>query len=270
MASSMMHRTIANIDCLIAEPQVPTSETLLCLHGIGGDHASFLPQLEGLSDRLRVVVWNMPGYGKSTMLSPMTFEALAKALKQLISELNTGPVHIMGQSIGGMVAQELFHRYPETVKSLILVATTTVFGGKDDSFKEAFLAARLKPLDDGLAMSEIAQQAIPSIVGTNTSHTIVQSAIDSMASVDSDVYREVLQCLVTFNRRLEWTDVTCPVLAVAGSEDSNAPAATMRKMAEKLLQTQFYELEGAGHLVNLEKGDDVNNLTQQFISQINC
>lgn len=241
-------------------------QTVLCLHGIGGDDGSFLPQSVTLSTYFRVVVCNMPGYRNSIPLDSMTFENLANSLQHLVAVLDCGPVHIIGQSIGGMIAQEFYHRYPDSVASLCLVATTTAFGGRDDSFKNDFLDARLKPLELGHSMEQIATQAVPTIVAAGADETVVQSAIRSMASVDAQVYRQVLRCLVTFNRRREWPEIACPVCIVSGSEDTNAAAATMRKMADKLPHAEYHEVHSAGHLVNLEKGSEFNDIVSRFIS----
>ena len=160
---------IADIDCLISEPDVTDAgtETIVCLHGIGGDDASFEPQ-QALADQYRVVAWNMPGYKKSVVVSPLNFEVLAEKLHRFIITLDAGSVHLMGQSIGGMIAQETYYRFPDSIKSLILVATTAAFGGRDESFKNAFLKARLKPLDSGMSMQQLASAAMPEIVGKNT------------------------------------------------------------------------------------------------------
>ena len=259
---------IASLDCLIAEPDKASDDlqTVVCLHGIGGDDASFLPQLKGLSDEFRVVAWNMPGYRESAPLTAVTFANWAESLQQLVVALVDGPVHIIGQSIGGMIAQDFYHRFPDLVSSLLLVATTTAFGGKDDSFKNAFLDTRLKPLDQGKSMREIATEAMPSIVGKDTDDAIVESAINSMAAINPEAYRDVVRCLVTFNRRSEWAFIGCPVCLVAGSQDSNAPAATMHKMASKLTQAACHEIPGAGHLVNLEKGDEFNAIAKRFLT----
>lgn len=261
-------KRIANIDCLIAEPDKSqaTLQTVLCLHGIGGDDASFQPQLEGLSGSSRVVAWNMPGYRESAAQDTLTFKGLAQSLQALVAALDCGPVAIIGQSIGGMIAQEFYHRFPVQVSSLVLVATTTAFGGKDDTFRNAFLEARLKPLDNGKSMKEIAVEAMPSIVARGTSDIIVHAAIDSMAAVKPEVYREVLRCLVTFNRRVEYQDIACPVCIVSGSDDTNAPAATMLKMAEQLSNAEYHEISGAGHLVNLEKADEFNVIAKAFLT----
>ncbi len=243
------------------------TETLVCLHGIGGDDKSFLPQSISLSDEFRVISWNMPGYQNSDAITPVTFELLAKTLKEWLETLNAGPVHLVGQSIGGMIAQECVHRYPELVKSLVLIATTTAFGGRDDSFKDAFLKARLKPLDEGKSMQTLAEETVPLITGSKVSDESIDQAVRSMAAVPVETYREILKCLVTFNRRESLANIKQPVCVISGSEDSNAPAVTMKKMAEKLSHSEYHELEGAGHLVNLELPEACNDIIRHFIKK---
>ena len=51
-----------------------STNSLICLHGIGGDDKSFEPQLKNLSSKYRVVSWNMPGYKGSKTLENYSFE----------------------------------------------------------------------------------------------------------------------------------------------------------------------------------------------------
>jgi len=265
-----VRKQLAGIEYAIAEPdnQKPAG-TIIFMHGIGGDDTSFEQQLSGLSDQYRCIAWNMPGYRGSTK-QPLTFEALAASLLSLLDALELESAHIAGQSIGGMVAQEFYHRYPERVDSLVLIATTAAFGGKDSSFRDAFLSARLKPLDDGVSMPELAQQSMPAVTGNNISDSALQGAIDAMAGLPEAVYRDVLKCLVTFDRRAEFVGIRCPVCLIAGSEDGNAPAKTMEKMAAKLQSTEclveYHEIAGAGHLINTECPDECNRIILQFLN----
>lgn len=245
---------------------VSNIQTIVCLHGIGGDDQSFLPQSLALSDQIRVLAWNMPGYQSSDSLEHLTFETLANALKQWLESLEIESVHIVGQSIGGMIAQEFVHRYPEMVRSLVLIATTPAFGGRDESFKDAFLAARLKPLEQGKSMQALAEETVPAITGSLATDEAKQLAVRSMAAVPVETYRNILRCLVTFNRRESLSSITQPVCVIAGNEDNNAPAVTMKKMAEKLSDSEYHELEGAGHLVNLEMGEECNDIIRHFIT----
>lgn len=268
MNARMQHTVLAGIEFTDISPDGKSGqhETLICLHGIGGDDASFLPQSIGLSDKYRVIAWNMPGYAGSQALEEQTFETLSHALSNFLLALDLGPVHLVGQSIGGMVAQEFAHRYPERVKSLVLVATTSVFGGRDESFKQAFLQARLKPLDEGKSMSELATETVPIITGSKVTEAVSRAAVNSMSVVPVNTYREILKCLVTFNRREELVNIQCPVCLIAGSEDTNAPAATMKKMSGKIANSEYHELQGGGHLVNIEMSEDTNRIIRHFIN----
>ncbi len=260
----------AGLDFTIALPKDVSAHTqsIICLHGIGGDDQSFLPQSQFLSDRFRVVAWNMPGYRDSRKLDDVSFNELANSLLGLIDELQLSKVHLVGQSIGGMIAQEFALCFPERALSLVLIATTSAFGGKDDGFKDAFLKARLSPLDEGTSMQNLAEQSIQHIVGSQCSNAVKIAAINSMAAVSESSYRDILKCLVTFNRRKEFTQIKCPVCLISGSEDTNAPSSTMKKMSEKLPGSQYHEVNGAGHLVNLENDAEVNRIINQFLSEI--
>ena len=257
------------IEYLIAEPDKKDTDiqTIICLHGIGGDDSSFNPQLQSLASTHRVIAWNMPGYKNSDTVHPYTFKNLSQKLSDFVKALNFGKVHLIGQSIGGMLAQEFAITYPSQIKSLVLIATTSAFGGKNDEFKTAFLAARLKPLDDGMSMLLQAKQAIPSIVGTKINSAQLAEAIAAMAAIDPVVYREVLSCLVTFDRRNQFASITNPVCLISGSEDHNAPARTMEKMAQQLVDVQYHDINGAGHLVNLEQPELVNEIITQFLDK---
>ncbi|MFT6879054.1 MAG: 3-oxoadipate enol-lactonase, partial [Granulosicoccus sp.] len=82
-----------------------------------------------------------------------------------------------------------------------------------------------------------------------------------------NTYRQILKCLITFNRREEFANIQCPVCLIAGSEDTNAPAITMKKMSDKLPDSEYHELQGGGHLVNIEMSDHSNRIICQFINK---
>jgi len=267
VTDQLTRRVLAGIELSEAVPKDASgpTETIICLHGIGGDDASFLPQTINLSSHYRVLSWNMPGYRGSSALSPLTFEALSDALLNVIEALSVGPVHLIGQSIGGMIAQDFSLRHPTLVKSLVLIATTSAFGGRDESFKQAFLKARLRPLNEGKSMAELAQETVPLITGSKVSDAVMNAAVASMSAVPVNTYKQILECLVTFNRREDIKNITCPVCLLAGSEDDNAPALTMKKMSEKLPNSEYHELQGGAHLVNIELSDESNHIIRQFL-----
>ena len=240
---------------------------VLCLHGIGGDRTSFADQLGQLGGR-RVIAWNMPGYGGSDPLMQMDFAALSGAVVALLDALGIATVHLVGQSIGGMIAQEVAIRSSDRVASLGLIATTPAFGGRDDSFRQAFVAARLGPLDAGADMAMLAQQAIPAIIGPAASAEMRQLAIAAMGRIDETAFRQVVSCLVTFNRRADQHRISQPCCLIAGAHDTNSPARVMAKMADGLANATFHIVDQAGHLVNSECSETVNAILTAFFSRV--
>lgn len=241
---------------------------VFCMHGIGGNTKSFEPQLQYFEGKQKIIAWDMPAYGESTALSEMTFEALADAAITALDELGLQQVVFVGQSIGGMVALEIAHRHPERVAALVLVGTTPSFGGRDESFKDDFLKARLAPLDAGKTMQDLAPKFVPQIVGSKASEAVIAAATASMAAVSIAAYRSTIECLVTFNRRDALATMQMPCLLIAGDEDKNAPARTMQKMADTLPSSQYHCLEGVGHLINLEAADACNRLIEKFLGEL--
>ncbi len=239
---------------------------VLCLHGIGGNTRSFAPQLGGLN--ARVIAVNLPGYGGSASSGDLSFEGLAGTVVAFLDALDLPNAHLCGQSIGGMIALETAARHPDRVASLALIATTAAFGGRDDSFKDAFLKARLAPLDAGQTLSDLARAFVPEITGPKAGPEAIASATASMAAVPEATYRAILRCLVTFNRRDALADIDVPACLIAGSHDAQAPVKTMARMAEKMPDAAFHEVEGAGHLVNLEAGEETNAILNAFYARL--
>jgi pimeloyl-ACP methyl ester carboxylesterase len=239
---------------------------IICLHGIGGSQDSFLSQLQALSDTHRVIAWDMPGYGQSALLEHTTFTTLTQSLLSFMDALNIEQAHIIGHSIGGMIAQEIAITAPDRIASLTLLGTTASFGGRDDSFKQRFLEARLKPLDEGQSMSSLADEFVPQIVGSKASSEMMKAASDTMRKVPIQTYRDIMQCLIQFDRYADSGLITQPCCLIAGDEDSNALTKTMQKMAVKIPNSQFFELEHVGHLLNLEAPKRCNQILHQFFT----
>jgi pimeloyl-ACP methyl ester carboxylesterase len=242
---------------------------LVCLHGIGGDATSFRAQIDGLAGPDQPVLsWDMPGYGGSAPLVAMDFVALCDRLCAALDELGMVRVVIAGQSIGGMIAQEMAIRHPDRVAGLVLIATVPGFGGRDDSFRDAFLAARLAPLDQGIGMAALAAEAIPAVLGPAVDSAIQDEAITAMAAIPEAAYRQVLTTLVTFNRREDQHLITCPCLLIAGGKDDNSPARVMEKMADRLPDAALLVIENAGHLVNSEANQDCNRAISALLRRL--
>ncbi|MDH6234795.1 3-oxoadipate enol-lactonase [Mesorhizobium soli] len=241
---------------------------VLFLHGIGGGADSWLRQLEFFGRSRRAIAWWMPGYGPSASLSDMTFDALADAVVALLDRLELPRVHLVGHSIGGMVAQTLAGRAQDRLASLTLSATSPAFGSKDGDFQKAFVEKRLKPLDDGFSLADLAPKIVAELVGDNVDMGAIEAAIASMSQVPPASYRAAMSCVVHFDARPVLPTIRVPTQLVAGSQDTNAPASMMERMAQKIAGACFRVIEGAGHLANMEQPAAFNQILSNFITDI--
>lgn len=242
-------------------------ETVLMLHGIGGGHLAFAPQVETLASAgYRAVAWDMPGYGHSAPIEPYTFKGLAQSCVNLIEALKCDQVVLLGHSMGGMVAQEVVARRPELVSKLILCGTSPAFGKPDGEWQRDFIAQRTAPLDAGKTMAEVAETLVPAMVGPEALPEGVRLATHCMGLVPAATYRRALDCIVTFDRRDSLARVRVPTLLVAGEHDRNAPPAVMKKMAGAIAHSTFLEMKGVGHLMNLEAPEAFDDLVLNFLA----
>ena len=241
--------------------------TVLMLHGLGGGHLAFAPQVETLASAgYRAVAWDMPGYGHSAPIEPYTFKGLAQSCVQLIEALKCRQVILLGHSIGGMVAQEVVLRRPDLVSRLILCGTSAAFGEPEAEAQREFIAQRLELLEAGKSMTELAETLVPRMVGPGSMPEGVRLATICMSQVPAATYRRALECMATFDRRGALATIRVPTLLIAGEHDRAAPPATMKKMAESIADSTFIEMKGIGHLQNLEAPDDFDGMVLNFLA----
>jgi 3-oxoadipate enol-lactonase len=247
--------------------------TVLMLHGIGGGHLAFAPQVEALAGAgYRAVAWDMPGYGRSAPIEPYTFKGLAQSCVDLIDALQCDSVVLVGHSMGGMVAQEVIARRPDKVSRLVLSGTSPAFGKRSDgrsaeAWAQQFIAQRTAPLDAGQSMADVAQLLVPQMAGPGALPEGLRLAEHCMGAVPAATYRRALDCLVTFDRQAALAHIRVPTLLVAGEFDRVASPAVMKRMAEAIPAARYAELKGIGHLTNLEAPEDFDGLLLGFLAE---
>lgn len=242
---------------------------LLFLHGIGGNQDSFDAQLPHFAGKYMAVAWDMPGYGATPLPDePLTFELLADAAAAVIDALAVDQAHVVGHSMGGMVAQTLVKRHPERIASLVLSGTSPAFGKPGGDWQAQFLAARLKPLDQGKTPADFAEALVDGMWGDNDDPAAKARAAGSMKALSADSYRAALKCIVTFDERENLPHIACPTLCLAGEKDTNAAPAVMEKMAAKIPGARYHCMPGVGHLANVERPDLFNAAIDDFLESL--
>ncbi|WP_424591992.1 alpha/beta fold hydrolase [Bradyrhizobium sp.] len=243
----------------------PASPPLVFLHGIGGAARAWRSQLGFFADRCRTVAWDMPGYGGSASLPTVSIANLADALRDFLRQIGaTNPV-LVGHSIGGMIVQQLLAKHPRLAGAIVLAQTSPAFGKPDGDWQKSFIDARLGPLDRGETMVSLAPALVRELVGDDPDAGGMELARECMASVPEATYRATMLALLGFDQRGALKNIAVPTLVLSGSKDNNAPAPMMAKMASYIPSAKYLELEGAGHLANLERPAAFNAALDGFL-----
>lgn len=239
---------------------------LVMLHGMGSTASVWLPQLEYFGHERLAVAWTMPGYAQSPAPPALSWEALAASLRDLLDALGIERAHVLGHSIGGMIAQEFYHRHPGRVQSLVLSATSAAFGSADAAWKEEFLRQRIDAMRPYERFADAAPALLDGFMNPATPPRARALAALSAGGIEKERYLDAMRLLVTFDRGADFHDIAVPVLLLAGEHDTQAPPKGMKRLAQGRAHVRFQELPAVRHMANLEAPDTFNQAVESFLA----
>ena len=252
-----------------------TGPAVIALHGLGATKGSFLPTVAALSDRFRVIAVDLPGFGDSSKPIGASYDApfFARAVVELLDELELDRAHLIGNSLGGRIALEVALAHPDRVQRIALLAPSL-----------AWLRARpwarlLKLTRPELGLVQLA----PRPIVEGIVRRLIPGADDGWTAAGVD---EFLRAYLTPAGRaafyaaarhiyLEephgedgfWTrlrGLEPPALFVWGRRDSLVPIAFARHVEEALPQARHLELD-CGHVPQIERPRETNTAIAEFL-----
>jgi pimeloyl-ACP methyl ester carboxylesterase len=241
---------------------------LVLLHGMGSTASVWLPQLEHFGRTRRVLAWTMPGYGASPAFPELSWPALADALAALANAQGLARFHLLGHSIGGMVAQVFAQRHPGRLASLVLSATSAGFGAASPAWKAEFLRQREEPLAAHASFAEAAPQMLARFCAPCITPARRALAELSASGIEKDAYLRAMRLLLTFDGAAQLAQLEMPVLLVAGSTDEQAPLKAQQRLLAHLPQGRLAVLEGLNHMANLEDPERFNACVEAFVNEV--
>lgn len=231
----------------------PDAIPIVFLHGIGGGARLWADQIARFGETYRAIALDLPGYGSSRPLETASVGSYGDALAAFVRSLGLDRPILVGHSLGGMIVQSYMADGLGPVRAAVLAQTSPAFGGRDPSWAEEFVAARLSPLERGETMASLAPTVAASLVGPEPDPVAVALVRDCFARVPETTWRASVLALLGFDRREALARISVPTLLLAGSEDKNAPAPMMAKMAEKVPDAEYVCLDGIGHMAFAER-----------------
>jgi pimeloyl-ACP methyl ester carboxylesterase len=169
-------------------------------------------------------------------------------------------VDLVGLSFGGMVAQHLTLDHPHLVRSLALLDTSPAFGLDGVTTPERWLATRVDAIRDPDRSSSSIEAVVHGLLAANASDDVRSEMISSMRDVPPATLEAACAALTRHDTRARLHEIAVPVLVMVGEADTETPPSYSAAIASRVPDARLVVVPGAGHLLNLEAPDAVNDL----------
>ena len=239
-----------------AWPLDPRKPTLVFIHGAGNSSVLWNDQLKGLDDRRNLLALDLPGHGRSPGAGYTTVPDYARVVMDfLISVKVPSPIPV-GLSMGGAITQQLLLDYPNNCIAGVLIST----------------GARMKVTP---VIFETIEKNYPAFVesakqfaiSSKTDPARIQPILDDNLKCPPSVAFGDFQACDRFDVRERLTEIRARVLVVTGEDDLLTPPKFGEFLADKIKGAQRAHIRDAGHLVPVEKPDELNQVLLTFLKE---
>jgi len=241
---------------------------LMLVNGLGSDHLEWLHQLSAFAPHFRVIVFDNRGTGMSDVPpGPYTTARMADDVAALLGALEIARAHVLGVSLGGMIAQEVALRHPDRVEGLVLGCTGP--GGR--------LSVRPSPesmaafaLVEGEDPEAKLRRMIPFLYTDECirdrpeeAEGFLRRRLDHPAPAEG--YLAQLSAAVTHDAASRLKAIRAKTLIITGDADRLVPWENSLRLAGRIPGAKLVVLPGAPHRLFAENAADFNREVLQFL-----
>jgi len=241
-------------------------EPVVMIHGLGGTTNTFTPLLPAFARHKRVR-FDLPGSGRSSRVEgPLSVEVFLEAVAKAMAAAKVEKAHVVGHSMGTIVAAHFAAAEPGAVKSLALFGPLLA---PPDQARVGIRARAAKARQEG--MRGVADALLQSSISSETrAKRLVAVAFvrESLMGQDPDGYARSCEALADM-QAADTTRITCPTLLVTGEEDVVSPPQSVRMMGQKISGSRVEVLRGCGHWTPVEKPEECMDLLNRFYLDAN-
>jgi 3-oxoadipate enol-lactonase len=248
------------------DPNPTAVSTVLLLHGLGADANSWALQLPALTAAgFRPIAPDIPGFGQSPYDGRgWSISRMAGMMAELVQELQTGPVHVMGLSMGGVVAQQFALDHPLQTRSLVLVSTFARLRPESLSgwlyFLQRFILVNTLGLRPQARV--VAQRVFPGA----EHEELREMLVEIITHANPSAYRKAMISLGTFNSVNRLGEIMKPTLVVTGADDTTVTPARQEILVKCIPAARQLILANAGHAVPVDQADRFNQELSSFLT----
>ena len=232
-------------------------QSLVFIHGSGGNSSAWSHQYARLHKRFNIAAVNLPGHGQSGGQGEQDISAYVLKLKEILGVLNLQSPVLIGHSLGAAVALGFAAAHPREISAAVAVGGGLTMPVNPDIL--AGLRAHPEVIIDMICKISVAKENRP---------VFFDALRKSLAQADIDVLAGDMLACSKFDLARELKKIIMPVLVVCGKEDKMTPPASSEQIAAGIPGAKLALIEGAGHMVMMEKPSSFNQLLCDFAAAL--
>ncbi len=228
---------------------------VLLLHPIGLDLSCWDRLVRDLRPEFQTVAIDLRGHGLSDMPPPpYSLGDFAGDLHSLLHTLHLAPAHLVGLSLGGMVAQELALAHPGDVRSLVLAGTACTFSSEGRGVMVGRAEAAERGGMESVVQSTLERWFTPAFLGSGVVELCRRRLLADRVEAFAATWRAISE--LDTEPRLE--EIRVPTLAITGDADIATPVSAAETIVRRIPGARLHVLPGAPHMAPLERPDLFN------------
>jgi 3-oxoadipate enol-lactonase len=231
---------------------------------LGTDRSMWDPQVPAMSERHRVLRYDLRGHGASPApCGPYAISDLGEDLLALLDRLEIERATLCGVSIGAMTSIWVAAHAPERVERMVLCCTSARFGSQAaDVYRDRAKVV----LEHGVeAVADGALERWFTAPFRSANAELMRQIRRGLTDTSSEGYAGCCEALAGLDLRPELGSIAAPALVIAAAEDPATPPAHGRAIADGIAGARFELIADAAHLASIEKAEQVTPLMLGFI-----
>ncbi len=245
-------------------------EPLVFLSGLGGDHRAFSVTVRHFSTRFQALAPDNRDVGRSSRVEgDYTSADMADDVAAWLDALGVGRVHLVGHSLGALVAQEFALRHGDQLRSLVLASS---HAGANE-WRRAVLAAWMS-MRRLLGAGDFTRATLPWLVGPRFYKTpaqvegLVRFAERNEWPQDADAFCRQATVAMEHEARGRLAGIRVPTLVVSGARDLVNPPDVAAELSREIPGSELILLDDVGHMPHIEDGPRFREVLDRFLNRL--
>ena len=213
-----------------------------------------------------MAAFDWPGHGRSRPLAGETsFERMAETVQSVVEEVGGGPAHIVGLSMGSMVAQIFALNHPAAVRSLCLIGSACTFPEPVRQGMRRRAATIRAGGMQAVVEESLARWYTPGF--RQRRPDVIDRATKTILGSDPQVQAAMWEMIAGLDTKARLASLACPTLVLVGAEDPSTPPDAARVIAGQIPGARVEVIAGASHMVPTEAPDAISDLLETFLAR---